>query len=58
MVPDAEISRTQVINILVKEKVRKVTKPTKSSQRKIVESKKRRGEIKRNRQRFLDHSIK
>ena len=40
--------------IISKEKVRKVTRPTKSSQRKRVESKKKRGEIKRNRQNKLE----
>tara|TARA_B100000700_G_C14936748_1_gene804712 strand:+ start:645 stop:1073 length:429 start_codon:yes stop_codon:yes gene_type:complete len=36
--------------IISEEKVRRVTKPTKSSQRKRVESKKKRGKIKSNRQ--------
>ena len=36
------------------EKVRKVTKPTKSSQKRRVESKKKRGEVKRNRQNKLE----
>ena len=40
--------------ITSKEKVRKVTRPTKSSQRRRVESKKKRGEIKRNRQNKLE----
>ena len=40
--------------ITSKEKVRTVTKPTKSSQRRRVESKKKRGEIKRNRQNKLE----
>ena len=39
--------------ILSKEKVRKVTTPTKYSKRRRVESKKKRGELKRNRQNKL-----
>ena len=40
--------------IISEEKARKVTKPTKSSQRRRVESKKKRGELKRNRQNKLE----
>ena len=40
--------------ITSKEKVRKVTRPTKSSQRRRVEAKKKRGEIKRKRQNKLE----
>ena len=40
--------------IMSKEKQRRVTAPTKSSQRKRVESKKKRGELKRNRQNKLE----
>ena len=40
--------------IMSKEKIRRVTTPTKSSQKKRVESKKKRGELKRNRQNKLE----
>ena len=40
--------------IMSKEKIRRVTTPTKSCQKKRVESKKKRGEIKRNRQNKLE----
>ena len=43
--------------IISKEKVRKVTTPTKSSQRRRVESKKKRGERKRNRQNKLEQDL-
>ena len=45
------------INLTSKIKKRKVTKPTKSSQRKRIQSKKKRGELKRNRQYKLDKDI-
>ncbi len=40
--------------IMSEQKVRKVTSPTKSSQRRRVEEKKKRGEVKRNRQNKLE----
>ena len=40
--------------IMSKEKIRRITTPTKSCQKKRVESKKKRGEIKRNRQNKLE----
>jgi len=43
--------------ILSEEKVRKVTTPTKSSQKRRVESKKKRGELKRNRQYKLETNL-
>ena len=43
--------------ITSKEKVRKITKPTKSSKRKRVESKKKRGELKQNRKNKLDEDL-
>ncbi len=43
--------------IISKETVRKVTTPTKSSQRRRVESKKKRGERKRNRQNKLEYDL-
>ena len=43
--------------ILSEEKVRKVTTPTKSSQNRRVESKKKRGELKRNRQYKLETNL-
>ena len=43
--------------ILSEVKVRKVTTPTKSSQKRRVESKKKRGELKRNRQYKLETNL-
>ncbi len=43
--------------LLSEEKVRKVTTPTKASQRRRIESKKKRGEIKRNRQNKLEKDL-
>ena len=43
--------------IMSKEKIRKVTKPTQSSQRKRIEEKKKRGEIKRNRNNKLNKDL-
>tara|TARA_B100001250_G_scaffold225248_1_gene193188 strand:+ start:88 stop:516 length:429 start_codon:yes stop_codon:yes gene_type:complete len=43
--------------ILSKEEVRKVTIPTKSSQKRRVESKKKRGELKRNRQNKFETNL-
>ena len=49
---------TLIKNILIsEEKVRKMTIPTKSSQRKRVESKKKRGDLKRNRQNNLEKDL-
>jgi len=49
---------TLIQNILIsEEKVRKMTIPTKSSQRKRVESKKKRGDLKRNRQNNLEKDL-
>ena len=43
--------------IISEEKVRKVTKPTKSSQKRRIESKKKRGKLKENRQNILEKYI-
>ena len=49
---------TLIKNILIsEEKVRKMTIPTKSSQRKRLESKKKRGDLKRNRQNNLEKDL-
>ena len=49
---------TLIKNILIsEEKVRKMTIPTKSSQRKRVESKKKRGDLKRNRQNNIEKDL-